>query len=73
MQKNEAKINEAVLQAAKIKLLQVEEPGYLEAEGFEKTWKFTQDDILKNVPLASANKVMGFLLYIRFDVFCLWL
>lgn len=57
MKTNEEKIKAAALLATKAKLLQVEEPGYIEAEGLEKTWKFQQEDIAKQVPLASAYKV----------------
>jgi U3 small nucleolar RNA-associated protein 7 len=32
---------------------------YLEAEGMEKTFKFTQEQIRNNLDLASQNKVMN--------------
>ncbi|KXJ13657.1 putative U3 small nucleolar RNA-associated protein 7 [Exaiptasia diaphana] len=48
--------NNAALQAARAELLLTEEPGFLESEGLEKTYRFKQHDIAKAVDVASAQK-----------------
>lgn len=47
---------EAAIRAAKSEILQPHEAGYLEAEGMEKTFKFTQSAIKGAVDKASARK-----------------
>ncbi|KAJ1916458.1 putative U3 small nucleolar RNA-associated protein 7 [Mycoemilia scoparia] len=47
----------ALLQAAQAENLLTESAGYLEAEGLEKTYKFTQQQIGENVDLNSAQKI----------------
>eukprot|EP00794_Sanderia_malayensis_P016154 gene16154-17777_t len=52
----EANFSKAAKQAARAELLLPEETGYLEAEGLEKTYKFSQREISKSVGIASAAK-----------------
>ncbi|XP_073242728.1 WD repeat-containing protein 46-like [Porites lutea] len=52
----ESQYQQAAIQAAKSELLLTEQPGYLEAEGLEKTFKFKQKDIADVVDVASARK-----------------
>ncbi|KAJ7370137.1 WD repeat-containing protein 46 [Desmophyllum pertusum] len=52
----ESQYEQAAVQAAKSELLLTEEPGYLEAEGLEKTFKFKQRNIADVVDVASAKK-----------------
>lgn len=52
----ESQYQQAAVQAAKSELLLTEEPGYLEAEGLEKTFKFKQKNIADVVDVTSARK-----------------
>ncbi|XP_078342132.1 uncharacterized protein LOC144627967 isoform X2 [Oculina patagonica] len=52
----ESQYQQAAVQAAKSELLLTEEPGYLEAEGLEKTFKFKQRNIADVVDITSAKK-----------------
>jgi len=49
--------NHAAKKAARMELLLQEEPGHLEAEGMEKTYRFRQEDIAAAVPLANKMQV----------------
>lgn len=42
--------------AQKAEILLTEEQGLIETEGMEKSWRFKQDDIVKNVDVSTANK-----------------
>jgi U3 small nucleolar RNA-associated protein 7 len=55
--KSEYLAQEAAIRAAKSEILQPHEAGFLEAEGMEKTFKFTQSAIKENVDKASARKI----------------
>lgn len=57
LRKNERQVRESALKAAKAEILLADEVGYLEAEGMEKTFKFRQQDIVKEVDVTSAQKV----------------
>ena len=48
---------EAAIRAAKSEILQPHEPGFMEAEGLERTFKFTQEQIKGSVDKVSARKV----------------
>eukprot|EP00127_Corallochytrium_limacisporum_P006317 Clim_evm28s225 gene=Clim_evmTU28s225 len=53
------KINEtkgASYSAAYADVLNVENTGYIEAEGMERTWRFSQEEILKNVEVGVRQK-----------------
>ena len=39
-------------------MLLTEQSGFLEAEGLEKTFKFTQNDIKDNVDMNTQSKVL---------------
>lgn len=54
---------EARESAEKAEILLTEEQGFIEAEGMEKTWKFKQDDIVKNVDVSTASKRFELKLY----------
>ncbi|KAJ3155018.1 Small subunit (SSU) processome component [Geranomyces variabilis] len=48
---------QAALQAAQAEFLLPQEAGYLEAEGMEKTWKFTQAQMKDAVDLNTSSKM----------------
>nr|CAB3267707.1 WD repeat-containing protein 46-like [Phallusia mammillata] len=52
----QSKCKHAVDQAARFDLLLTEEPGFIEAEEGESTWKIQQQDIAGAADIASANK-----------------
>ncbi|EEB09686.1 U3 snoRNP-associated protein Utp7 [Schizosaccharomyces japonicus yFS275] len=56
IQKIEERIDVAENALAGAEFLQVDEPGYLEAEGLEKTYKFTQKELVDNVAIETAQK-----------------
>ncbi|KAK6359476.1 Small subunit (SSU) processome component [Orbilia brochopaga] len=56
MKRMENKYREGAIQAKATELLLEETPGYLEAEGLEKTYQFTQKAILKEVDVGTAKK-----------------
>ncbi|EPX72123.1 U3 snoRNP-associated protein Utp7 [Schizosaccharomyces octosporus yFS286] len=56
IQKIEERIENVETDLSKTELLRVDEPGYLEAEGLEKTYKFSQNQISPNVALETATK-----------------
>lgn len=59
----ESVIRDAQLQAAKVDAwLLPEEAGSLEAEGMERTWRFQQKDIVKEVETGVAKKVFDLML-----------
>ncbi|CAB4490264.1 BING4CT-domain-containing protein [Rhizophagus irregularis] len=49
--------NEAAIKAARSEILLTEEPGYLEAEGIEKTFNITQKQLSENVDEDSTKKI----------------
>ena len=38
-------------------MLLPEETGYLEAEGMERTWKFSQEQLKQEIDITTAQKV----------------
>eukprot|EP00128_Syssomonas_multiformis_P001722 Colp12_sorted_trinity150504_noHs@31768 len=57
LKKTEKKFKDAATRAAQSEILLTEEAGYLEAEGMEKTFKFTQKQIAEHVDVSSSNKI----------------
>ncbi|KAL7268342.1 putative U3 small nucleolar RNA-associated protein 7 [Rhizina undulata] len=56
LKKLELRYKDAATKAKDSEMLLQEEGGYLEAEGMEKTYKFAQKDIVKEVDVATASK-----------------
>ncbi|GME89480.1 unnamed protein product [Ambrosiozyma monospora] len=56
MKRLDNQYKDAVKSAANTDILLQEDAGYLEAEGMEKTFKFTQDEIVENVDVGTASK-----------------
>ena len=56
LKRTEKKIQETVEETVNSEFLLVEEEGFLEAEGLEKTFKFKQEDIKKHLGKAQAKK-----------------
>jgi len=56
LQSHEKQYDQAIKQAARSELLLTEQPGYIEAEGIERTHKFKQKDIVENLDITSAQK-----------------
>ncbi|XP_068695777.1 uncharacterized protein [Montipora foliosa] len=52
----ESQHQQAAIQAAKSELLLTEQPGFLETEGLERTFKIKQKDIARVVDITSASK-----------------
>ncbi|OLL25722.1 putative U3 small nucleolar RNA-associated protein 7 [Neolecta irregularis DAH-3] len=52
----EERYRDAASSAVNAEILLQEDPGVLEAEGMEKTWKLTQDQIVKEVDVTTARK-----------------
>ncbi|KAL1920932.1 uncharacterized protein VTP21DRAFT_11567 [Calcarisporiella thermophila] len=52
----EKRYRDAAYKAASSELLLTEEAGYLEAEGMERTYKFTQRELVENLDINSAGK-----------------
>ncbi|KAJ2379159.1 putative U3 small nucleolar RNA-associated protein 7 [Coemansia sp. RSA 2607] len=48
---------EAAEEAARSEMLLTQDAGFLEAEGLERTYKFTQAQLAENLDLASAGKI----------------
>ncbi|KAI9597288.1 WD40-repeat-containing domain protein [Syncephalis fuscata] len=63
MNKMDKFAREAAETAARAEMLLTEEVGYLEAEGMEKTFKFTQDQIGQHLDMANQNKIFN----LKFD------
>eukprot|EP00123_Amoebidium_parasiticum_P011319 comp20647_c1_seq1/m.26757 comp20647_c1_seq1/g.26757 ORF comp20647_c1_seq1/g.26757 comp20647_c1_seq1/m.26757 type:complete len:542 (-) comp20647_c1_seq1:881-2506(-) len=59
IKRNEKKVQYAVAQAAKWELLLPEQQGFLEAEGMEKTYKFTQKQLSDNVDVQTSKKIFN--------------
>lgn len=59
VKRGEAKIKSAAKKAVQAEILLTEEAGYLEAEGLERTFKFRQSDIVKQVDISSAQKAFS--------------
>ena len=57
IRRSEKAAREAATRAARAEILLPSEPGFLEAEGMEKTFKFKQQDIKAAVDVGSAKKV----------------
>ncbi|KAJ3012200.1 Small subunit (SSU) processome component [Thoreauomyces humboldtii] len=57
LKKGEQTSRGAALAAAKAEFLLPSEAGYLEAEGMEKTWKFTQSQLKEHVDLSTSSKM----------------
>jgi len=56
LEKREKNFKNASEQAARAEILLAEEAGFLEAEGMEKTYKFSQRDIANSTEISSASK-----------------
>eukprot|EP00961_Rhodomonas_salina_P252636 3415026-Rhodomonas_salina.1 len=56
IKRDEAKIKDAAAKAARAEILLPTEAGFLEAEGMEKTQRFTQKQIREAVDVGSAQK-----------------
>ncbi|GLD93365.1 hypothetical protein PINS_up001957 [Pythium insidiosum] len=59
LESTNAKFQDAAVSAAKTEILLPSEVGYLEAEGLEKTHKFTQRQLAENVDLNTARKIFS--------------
>ena len=59
LQKHETRVREAADLIERSKILLTSQPGSIEVEddGLEKTYKLSQEELLRHVPLASVNKV----------------
>lgn len=57
MKKMESRYKDAALKAQDAEVLLEEQAGILEAEGMERTFKFKQEDIIKEVDISTAKKV----------------
>lgn len=57
LKKLEHRYKDAALKAKDAEMLLVEEKGYVEAEGMERTFKLSQADLRKAVDVATAQKV----------------
>jgi len=57
IKQEEKKIMQATEKAARAEILLPSEVGYLEAEGINRTWRFTQDDLANNVDVRSQKKM----------------
>ena len=51
------RFSEVAYNAARSEMLLPEDKGYLEAEGMEKTYKVTQEQLRKEVDITTAQKV----------------
>lgn len=51
------RFGEVAYNAAQSEMLLPEDRGYLEAEGMEKTYKITQEQLRKEVDITTAQKV----------------
>ena len=58
MQKLQTRFGEASYNAARAEMLLPEDRGYLEAEGMEKTYKFTQEQLKEEIDITTAQKVI---------------
>ncbi|KAK9429855.1 WD40-repeat-containing domain protein [Lipomyces doorenjongii] len=56
IKRTDQKYKDAIRAAKSTELLLQEDAGFLEAEGMEKTYKFTQDELLKHVDVTTAHK-----------------
>ena len=73
MQKLQNRFDEASYNAARAEMLLPENAGYLEAEGMEKTYKFTQKQLKEEVDITTAQKVLWVLLTSYEMLFINWL
>jgi len=58
LQKMQQKMGEVAYNAARSEMLLQEDRGYLEAEGMEKTYKVTQQQLKQQVDITTAQKVL---------------
>ena len=58
LQKMQQKISEVAYNAARSEMLLQEDKGYLEAEGMEKTYKVTQQQLKEEVDITTAQRVL---------------
>jgi U3 small nucleolar RNA-associated protein 7 len=56
MKKLEYRYKSAAINAKDAEMLLEEEKGYLEAEGMERTYKFSQQELVKAVDVSTAQK-----------------
>ncbi|KAK9369887.1 WD40-repeat-containing domain protein [Lipomyces kononenkoae] len=56
IKRSDQKYRDAIRAAKSTELLLQEDAGFLEAEGMEKTYKYTQDELIKNVDVTTARK-----------------
>ncbi|TMW55883.1 hypothetical protein Poli38472_008531 [Pythium oligandrum] len=59
LERTSAKYQQAAVSAAKSEVLLPSQAGLLEAEGLEKTYKFTQRELAENVDLNTARKIFN--------------
>eukprot|EP00466_Bigelowiella_natans_P009011 jgi/Bigna1/48085/estExt_Genewise1.C_220050 len=59
MKRNEKEIHQASESAVRAEILLTEDAGYLEAEGMERTWRFKQKDIAKEVDVRTKDKIFN--------------
>ncbi|DBA04813.1 TPA: hypothetical protein N0F65_004450 [Lagenidium giganteum] len=59
LERASSKHQEAAISAAKSEILLPSQAGFLEAEGLEKTYKFTQEQLVQHVDLNTARKVFS--------------
>lgn len=59
IKRQERDVNKASEAAARAEILLPSEAGYLEAEGMERTWRFTQDQLKDHLDERSAKKVFN--------------
>jgi len=62
LKRNRARERKEVVDLSRGEILQTEEQGLLEAEGEERTWKFSQRQIAKMVTVGAAKKQFDFAL-----------
>lgn len=57
LRKTEKKAKEAAYKAAQAELLLTQDAGYLEQEGMERTWKFSQKELKNAVDVNTSRKM----------------
>jgi len=56
---NEKVVSRAAEHTARAEILMTQDAGYLEAEGMEKTWRFKQDQLKKEVDVRTKQKMFS--------------
>ena len=56
LKKMDNEYEEALEEAQRAEILLTEEQVFIETDGMEKSWRFSQDEIVKNVDISTANK-----------------